>query len=565
MQIYLPIADLPVNVFLVLAMGLAVGYISGMFGIGGGFLMTPLLIFIGIPPAVAVATVSSHIAASSFTGAISYWRRRALDIALAMMLLSAGIVGTATGVWLFTELRALDQLDLMIGLSYVTLLTAVGGMMIYESLRAEMRTRQGQPATLRRPGSHTWLHGLPFKLRFKRSKIYVSAIPVWAIGFIIGFVGAIMGIGGGFLLVPMLIYFLRVPTATVIGTSMVLTLITMASATVMHAATNHLVDAVLALILMVGGVIGAQFGARIGQKMRGERLRLLLGLLVFAVGCRFAYELVVRPDDLYSLRYVRPNDAPLRAHLIFVAAAGASRPASAERLVVSLSNHRVAVTSNFVGEELVLFGTIEPDSAAKPLHPPYDLVVTVSGPRQTIRTRRKQRMAGIWVNVNSREFVGVPTYLAVLSNRPVGEIAHEDTLRRLQIGLDNFLLPQRIGSDFADTVRDDPFRSAFVRLQIQQGLYRESGTAVTFLTPTVFRAAIPMPAAVSTGTYAIDVQLFSGGMLVARTNSALEVIKTGFEQYVADAARDYGLLYGLATAMMALLIGWFATLVFARD
>ena len=158
---------------------------------------------------------------------------------------------------------------------------------------------------MRRPGSHTWLHGLPFKLRFKRSKIYVSAIPVWAIGFIIGFVGAIMGIGGGFLLVPMLIYFLRVPTATVIGTSMVLTLVTMASATVMHAATNHLVDAVLALILMVGGVIGAQFGARTGQKMRGERLRLLLGLLVFAVGLRFAYELVVQPDDLYSIRYVR--------------------------------------------------------------------------------------------------------------------------------------------------------------------------------------------------------------------------------------------------------------------
>jgi len=251
--------------------------------------------------------------------------------------------------------------------------------------------------------------------------------------------------------------------------------------------------------------------------------------------------------------------------LVFILGAGIAGSARAERLVVSLSNHRVAVTSNFVGEELVLFGTVEPDSATTPLHPPYNLVVTVSGPRQTLRTRRKQRMAGIWVNVDSREFVGVPAYLAVLSNRPVGEIANVDTLRRLQIGLDNFLLPQRIGSDLADTVRDDPFRSAFVRLQIQQGLYRESGTAVTFLTPTVFRAAIPMPAAVSTGNYLIDVQLFGGGMLVARTNSALEVIKTGFEQYVADAARDYGLLYGLATAMMALLIGWIASLVFARD
>ncbi len=305
MQIYLPIADLPVNIFLVLGMGLAVGFISGMFGIGGGFLMTPLLIFIGISPAVAVASVTSHIAASSFTGAITDWRKRAIDVALAMMLLSSGILGTATGVWLFTLLRELDQLDLVIGLSYVTLLTAVGALMINESVQAELRARKGQPATLRRPGSHNWIHGLPFKLRFKRSKIYVSAIPVWAIGFTIGFIGAILGIGGGFLLVPMLIYFLRVPTATVIGTSMVLTLVTMASATVMHAATNHLVDAVLALILIVGGVIGAQFGARTGQKMRGERLRLLLGLLVFAVGLRFAYELVVRPDELFSLRFVR--------------------------------------------------------------------------------------------------------------------------------------------------------------------------------------------------------------------------------------------------------------------
>ena len=304
MQIYLPIADLSVNVFLVLGMGLAVGYMSGMFGIGGGFLMTPLLIFIGISPAVAVASVTGHIAASSFSGAINYWNRRAIDLALALMLLAGGIVGTATGVWLFTTLRALDQLDLIIGLSYVTLLTVVGAIMINESVRAIARAHHGMPATVRRPGSHTWFHGLPFKLRFKRSKIYVSAIPVLAIGFVIGFVGAIMGIGGGFLLVPMLIYFLRVPTATVIGTSMVLTFVTMASATVMHAATNHLVDALLALILMVGGVVGAQFGARTGQKMRGERLRLLLGILVFAVGLRFAYELGVKPEDLYSIRHV---------------------------------------------------------------------------------------------------------------------------------------------------------------------------------------------------------------------------------------------------------------------
>jgi uncharacterized membrane protein YfcA len=289
-------------VFLIFAMGLADGFISGMFGIGSGFLMTPLLIFVGISPAVSVATVTTHIAASSFTGAITYWRRRALDPALATMLLIGGILGTAAGVWLFSLLRAIGQLDLTIGLSYLVLLGTVGALMIAESVRAIMRARRGQPAEIRRGGSHTWIHGLPFKLRFKQSKIYVSTIPVWGIGFLIGFIGAIMGIGGGFLLVPMLIYVLRVPTSVVIGTSMVLTLVTMAFATVMHAATNHLVDVVLAMILMGGGVTGAQFGARAGQRIRSEQLRLLLGLLVLLVGLRFAFGLVLQPEELYTVR-----------------------------------------------------------------------------------------------------------------------------------------------------------------------------------------------------------------------------------------------------------------------
>jgi uncharacterized protein (TIGR02186 family) len=242
-----------------------------------------------------------------------------------------------------------------------------------------------------------------------------------------------------------------------------------------------------------------------------------------------------------------------------------SRPAVAERLVVSLSNHRVQVTSNFAGEDLVLFGSVEPDNRNATLGSNYDLVVTVTGPRETFRTRRKDRVMGIWVNVDSREFVKVPSYLAILSNRPVSAIANEETRLRLQIGLENFLLPQRIGPDIADTVRNDPYRIAFVRLKSEQGLYRQSAKAVTFLTPTVFRVAIPLPAAAPTGSYAIDVMLFAGGALVARTNSALEVIKTGFEQYIADAAADYGLLYGSATAIMALFIGWFASVIFRRD
>ena len=220
------------------------------------------------------------------------------------MLLCGGIIGTMAGVWLFSFLRSIGQLDITIGLSYVTLLSIVGGMMIAESMRAILRARQGKPAELRRPGRHTWIHGLPFKIRFKQSKIYVSAIPVCVIGFLIGFIGAVMGIGGGFLLVPALIYLMRVPTGVVVGTSMFLTLVTMTGATVMHAATNHLVDAVLALTLMVGGVIGAQFGARAGQRIRGEQLRLLLGLLVLMVGLRFAYDLVLQPDELYSVRHL---------------------------------------------------------------------------------------------------------------------------------------------------------------------------------------------------------------------------------------------------------------------
>jgi uncharacterized membrane protein YfcA len=224
-------------------------------------------------------------------------------VPLALMLLAGGILGTAAGVWLFALLRALGQLDLMIGFSYVTLLGAVGALMIVESVRVMLRRYLGGPSVPRRLG-HSWFHGLPLKMRFRRSKIYVSVIPVWGIGFTIGFVGAIMGIGGGFLLVPMLIYLLRVPTATVIGTSMVITLVTMASATVLHAITDHLVDAVLALMLMVGGVIGAQFGARAGQHLSAERLRLLLGILVLAVGLRFAGELIATPADPYSIRVI---------------------------------------------------------------------------------------------------------------------------------------------------------------------------------------------------------------------------------------------------------------------
>ena len=307
LQIYLPIADLPINIFVLLATGLAVGFVAGMFGVGGGFLMTPLLIFLDVSPSVAVATVATHITASSFSGALSYWRRDAVDLKMAAALFSGGLLGTLTGVWLFTTLQSIGQLDVILSLLYLIMLTAVGGLMVVESVRSALRLRRNKPSLLRRSGAHTWIHGLPYKLRFRRSKIYISIFPVWGTGYIIGLIGAVMGIGGGFLLVPILIYFLRAPTATVIGTAAVLTSSTMAVATVLHALTNHLVDIILALVLMVGGVIGAQFGARTAQRMSAERLRFLLGILIVGVGLRFGYELIARPESLYSIRNLGPE------------------------------------------------------------------------------------------------------------------------------------------------------------------------------------------------------------------------------------------------------------------
>ncbi|WP_114011393.1 sulfite exporter TauE/SafE family protein [Cohaesibacter intestini] len=301
MELYLPIAELPVNIFVILAMGGTVGFLSGIFGVGGGFLLTPLLIFYGIPPAVAVASVTAQITASSTTGSLAYLRTGNLDLKLGCVLFSAGIIGSFIGVEVFAILRTLGQLDLIISVSYVTFLGAIGSLMVMESVRSIVRSRRNGPVAMRKPGQHNWIHRLPFKMRFKKSKLYISVLPVMAIGGTIGFLGTVLGIGGGFMLVPALIYLLHVPTAVVIGTSLFQILVTMAVATILHATTTQSVDIVLALILMVGGTIGAQFGAQFGQKMKGEQLRALLGLLVLMVGMRFAVDLVIEPRELYSI------------------------------------------------------------------------------------------------------------------------------------------------------------------------------------------------------------------------------------------------------------------------
>jgi uncharacterized protein (TIGR02186 family) len=250
---------------------------------------------------------------------------------------------------------------------------------------------------------------------------------------------------------------------------------------------------------------------------------------------------------------------------LVLGAAFAAAPAHAERLIVSVSNHRVTVTPNYSGEELVLFGSVEKDANTPAGRNNYDLVVTVAGPRMDMVTRRKERKFGIWINTDSRQFLKVPSYLALFSNRPFDAIASPEVQRRQQLGLNNVLLTQRVGTDYADVVPDDAFRSAFVRLRMQHGLYRAETSAVTFLTPTLFRTGIPLPAEVPIGTYNVEIKLFADGALLARTETAFEIVKVGFEQFVANTARNNGFAYGLVTAMMALMTGWMASIVFRKD
>ncbi|MEI5681529.1 MULTISPECIES: sulfite exporter TauE/SafE family protein [unclassified Mesorhizobium] len=301
MGIYLPIAELSANILVLLAMGAAVGFLSGMFGVGGGFLITPLLIFYNIPPAIAVATGANQVIASSFSGALAHFKRGTLDFKLGTMLLLGGIVGSTLGIYVFALLRAIGQLDLFISLLYVILLGTVGALMMVESVNAIRKTKDGAAPALKKSGQHNWIHRLPLKMRFRASKLFVSVIPVLGLGAGIGFLSSIMGVGGGFIMVPALIYLLKVPTNVVIGTSLFQIIFVSAYTTIVHSTTNQTVDIVLAFVLMVGGVAGAQYGAKAGQKLRGEQLRALLALLVLAVALRLAFDLFVRPNTLYSL------------------------------------------------------------------------------------------------------------------------------------------------------------------------------------------------------------------------------------------------------------------------
>jgi len=299
-QVYLPIAELSMNLFFLVGIGGAVGFLSGLFGVGGGFLLTPLLIFSGVPSSVAVASVTGQVVAASTSGALSYYRRGQIDLHLALYLVLASILGSFVGVWIFGVLRAVGQLDLFISLGFLILLGFVGTLMMVEAVRSILKRRAGIVVREKLPNQHNWFHGLPFRVRFKKSRLYISVVPVLLLGFFIGIVGALLGIGGGFILVPALVYLLRVPGNMVIGTSLLQVVAMMAATTILHAVTSQSVDILLAFCLMVGGTVGAQFGASAGKYLRGEQLRALLALLVLAVAIRFGVSLILPPSNPFS-------------------------------------------------------------------------------------------------------------------------------------------------------------------------------------------------------------------------------------------------------------------------
>ncbi|MES2541279.1 MAG: sulfite exporter TauE/SafE family protein [Pseudomonadota bacterium] len=305
MQLYLPIAEVSVNAFLILGLGGIVGFLSGMFGVGGGFLITPLLFFIGVPPAVAVATGANQVVASSISGVLAQLRRKGVDFTMGGVLLAGGVVGSIIGVWVFGIMTRLGQIDLFVQLSYVIFLGLIGAMMFQESVRSLLRSRKAN-APIRRSHVHSWVHGLPFKMKFRASGLYISVIPPVLIGAAVGFLSAIMGVGGGFILVPAMIYLLGMPTKVVIGTSLFQIIFVTSFTTVAHAVNSQTVDMMLALLLILGGVVGAQMGTRVGVRLKAEQLRILLSLLVLTVSIRIAFDLLVRPSELYSVAGVLP-------------------------------------------------------------------------------------------------------------------------------------------------------------------------------------------------------------------------------------------------------------------
>lgn len=304
MQVYLPIAEMSINLLVLLALGGGVGFISGLFGIGGGFLMTPILIFLGVPPAVAVGTQANQLVGASLSGVLGHWQRGGVDARMGGVMLGGGVVGSALGVWIFSLLQRIGQIDAAISILYVIVLGSVGGLMLVESVKA-YRAARNPTLALRRLHQHLWMHGLPWKMKFPKSRLYISVFVPLTIGFLGGVIVAIMGVGGGFFMIPAMVYIVGMPPSVVPGTSLFQIIFVTAITATLQAVTNQTVDVFLALLLLVGGIVGTQVGLRFGLKLRGEQSRMLMSLLILAVAVKLFFDLILTPSDLFALEVLR--------------------------------------------------------------------------------------------------------------------------------------------------------------------------------------------------------------------------------------------------------------------
>jgi uncharacterized protein (TIGR02186 family) len=542
MQIYLPIAGISLSFFLLLGLGGGVGLLSGLFGVGGGFLLTPLLIFVGVPPGVAVGSQACQLVASSVAGSLVHAEHRQLDYKLGLVMAVGSGFGALAGVALFRLLKQLGQVDLVISLSYVILLGGIGGLMLYESFRAVIRRRKG--ITRRgRPRRRTFLHGLPGKLRFPASRLYVSAFLPGGIGFVGGLLVSVLGIGGGFVLIPAMIYLLGMPALLVAGTSLFQIAITSAIAALLHASVNYSVDIVLALTLMVGGVLGSQVGSRLALRLRGDILRVMLALIVLAVCFRLAEALIATPSEAYKVEVTEatgreePKASPL---------AGADGPL----LISDVSPISIAIESGFTGADVVIFGMRQGEG---------EVAVTVFGPVAEAAVRPRHRFAGIWVDGARTYFYNVPSFYWWAASTSLSSLAPDAVLNERQIDQDHlFLRPEHLLPE-AERIE---LRAAILRERAHEGLYPRPGQV--FFTGDMFRANLHIPANVPTGVYTVDTYLIEDGKALRRDRAQIFVAKAGNSARIVDFANNRPILYAVFAIFAACTLGAMSGIVFRR-
>ena len=449
-QIYLPIAEISVNLVVMLGLGAAVGFLSGMFGVGGGFLLTPFLMLSGIPPAIAVATGANQIVASSVSGTMAHWRRGNVDLRMGIVLIAGGVVGAVIGVFLLKILREVGQAGLMISLTYVCFLGVIGALMLWESVNAMLRARAGKAVSARKSGQHNWIHGLPFKMRFPTSRLYISTIPPLVIGFLVGLLASFLGVGGGFIMVPAMIYLLRMPTNIVIGTSIFQIIFITAIVTLLHATFNYTLDLVLAFVL-----VDRRRDRRTVRRAGGPEApgrTIARAALPDGAWRRYPHPARSRDPAVRPLQHRANGRVVMRTtvlHLaplllaLFVTPALAQKkapaeeeePASQETVQSDISTRQISIQSNFTGVEILIFGSIDFSDSRTPGEGTYDVISVVRGPNDPIVVRKKERVAGIWVNGPAKTYGDVPGFYAVLSSRPIRAIASDETLKGLGIGL----------------------------------------------------------------------------------------------------------------------------------